>query len=133
MWENAYLSIKNPKASRALKWALDPGCKLLTSLARLRFPMSATFGLRTWAPPMTKSWICTTARQKSMAMCSVVSVFLFSVGDVIDQSEITWDPFALFPLPSPYIGTPHPLPWFRNHRGTPLHRGRLESRQLAFD
>ena len=32
MWENAYLSIKNPKASRALKQALDPGCKLLTSL-----------------------------------------------------------------------------------------------------
>ena len=26
MEENAYLSIKNPKASRALKWALDPGC-----------------------------------------------------------------------------------------------------------
>ena len=25
MWENAYLSIKNPKASRALKRALDPG------------------------------------------------------------------------------------------------------------
>ena len=24
MCENAYLSIKNPKASRALKWALDP-------------------------------------------------------------------------------------------------------------
>ena len=24
MWENAYLGIKNPKASRALKWALDP-------------------------------------------------------------------------------------------------------------
>ena len=24
MWENAYLSIKNSKASRALKWALDP-------------------------------------------------------------------------------------------------------------
>ena len=32
MWENAYLSIKNPKASRALKWALDPGRKLLASL-----------------------------------------------------------------------------------------------------
>ena len=51
MWENAYLSIKNPKASRALKWALDPSHKLLTSLARLRFATSATFGLRTWAPP----------------------------------------------------------------------------------
>ena len=51
MWENAYLSIKNPKASRALKWALDPGHKLLASLAQLSFAMSATFGLRTWAPP----------------------------------------------------------------------------------
>ena len=34
MWENAYLSIKNPKASRALKWALDPSRKLLASLRR---------------------------------------------------------------------------------------------------
>ena len=32
MWENAYLCIKNPKASRALKWALVPGHKLLTLL-----------------------------------------------------------------------------------------------------
>ena len=59
MCENAYLSIKNPKASRALKWALDPGCRMLASLARLRFAMSATFGLRSWGPPLTKSWIRT--------------------------------------------------------------------------
>ena len=59
MWENAYLSIKNPKASRALKRALDPGHNLLTSLTQLRFAMLATFGLRTWAPPLTKSWIRT--------------------------------------------------------------------------
>ena len=51
MWENAYLSIKNPKASRALKWALDPSRKWLASLTRLCFTTSATFGLRTWAPP----------------------------------------------------------------------------------
>ena len=44
MCENAYLSIKNPKASRALKRALDPGGILLASLARLRFATSATFG-----------------------------------------------------------------------------------------
>ena len=50
MWENAYLSIKNPKASRALKRALDPGCKLLTWLMWLHFTTSATFSLRTWAP-----------------------------------------------------------------------------------
>ena len=34
MLENAYLSIKNPKASTALKGALDPGRKLLASLRR---------------------------------------------------------------------------------------------------
>ena len=27
MWENACLSIKIPKVSRALKWALDPSCR----------------------------------------------------------------------------------------------------------
>ena len=59
MCENAYLSIKNPKASRALKRALDPGRRMLASLARLRFAMSATFGLRSWGPPLTKSWIRT--------------------------------------------------------------------------
>ena len=59
MRENAYLSIKNPKASRALKWALDPGRRMLASLARLRFATSATFGLRSWGPPLTKSWIRT--------------------------------------------------------------------------
>ena len=59
MWENAYLSIKNPKASRALKRALDPSRKLLASLARLCFATSATFGLSTWGPPFTKSWIRT--------------------------------------------------------------------------
>ena len=59
MCENAYLSIKNPKASRALKWALDPSRRLLASFARLRFTTSATFGLRSWGPPLTKSWIRT--------------------------------------------------------------------------
>ena len=34
MCENAYLSIKNPKASRALKQALDPSHRLLASLRR---------------------------------------------------------------------------------------------------
>ena len=29
--ENAYLSIKNPKASRVLNWALDPGHRYLAS------------------------------------------------------------------------------------------------------
>ena len=43
MCENAYLSIKNPKASRALKRVLDPGRRMLATLA--------TFGLRGWGPP----------------------------------------------------------------------------------
>ena len=47
-----YLSIKNPKASRALKRALDPARRMLASLARLRFATSATFGLRSWGPPL---------------------------------------------------------------------------------
>ena len=51
MCENAYLNIKNPKASRALKWALDPHRRLLASLARLHFATLATFGLRGWGPP----------------------------------------------------------------------------------
>ena len=51
MCENAYLSIKNPKASRALKRALDPGHRMLALLTGLRFAMSATFGLRSWGPP----------------------------------------------------------------------------------
>ena len=54
MCENAYLSIKNQKASRALKQALDPGRRMLASLTQLRFAMSATFGLRSWAPPLDK-------------------------------------------------------------------------------
>ena len=65
MCDNAYLSIKSPKASRVLQWALDPGCRLLTSIAQLRFTTSATFGLRSWGPPLTKSWIRTCVVQYS--------------------------------------------------------------------
>ena len=50
MWENAYLSIKNPKASKSF---LDPGRKLLASLRR---QLSAS---APGAPPLTKSWIRT--------------------------------------------------------------------------
>ena len=53
MCENAYLSIKNPKASRALKQALDPGRILLASLRRQLWAAEAG------APPLTKSWIRT--------------------------------------------------------------------------
>ena len=51
MWKNTYLSIKNPKASRALKWALDPDHILLASLAQLHFTTWATFSLRCLGPP----------------------------------------------------------------------------------
>ena len=40
-WENAYLIVKNARASRALRWALDPGRYWLASLARLHFATSA--------------------------------------------------------------------------------------------
>ena len=50
MGECIYLSIKSPKASRALKQALDPGHKLPTLRAQLHFTMLATFDLRTWGP-----------------------------------------------------------------------------------
>ena len=53
MCENAYLSIKNPKASRALKRALDPGRRMLASLRR---QLSAS---EAGAPPLPKSWIRT--------------------------------------------------------------------------
>ena len=62
-WENAYLIVKNARASRALRWALDPGpwpilCSSLrspnfTSLAQLRFAMSAKFRKKILPPP---SW-----------------------------------------------------------------------------
>ena len=54
MCENAYLSIKNPKASRALKRALDPGRRMLTSLRYV-----GNFRPQKLGPPLTKSWIRT--------------------------------------------------------------------------
>ena len=53
LWENAYLSIKNPKASRALKQVLDPGHTLLASLHR------QLLGPEVGAASLTKSWIRT--------------------------------------------------------------------------
>ena len=85
MCENAYLSIKNPKASRALKWALDPGRRMLASLAWLRFATSATFGLRSWAPPLTKSWI------RTWRFCvSLTSSFREVPEDFYDRELIMW-------------------------------------------
>ena len=46
------MHILSIKVSRALKRVLNPGHKLLASLVRLCFVTLATFGLRTWAPPL---------------------------------------------------------------------------------
>ena len=48
MWENAYLSIKYPKVSRALKRALDNGYKWLV---QQHFITWATFSLTSCPPP----------------------------------------------------------------------------------
>ena len=56
-WENAYLRVKNPRASRALRQALDPGHYWLASLAQLRFAPSAKSRKKIPAPPPTKSRI----------------------------------------------------------------------------
>ena len=50
MEEWIYLSIKSPKDSRTLKWALDSSHKWLASFGQLYFATLATFGLRSWAP-----------------------------------------------------------------------------------
>ena len=50
-WENEYLRVKNARASRVLRWALDPGQYWLASLAQLRFAMLAKSRERFLAPP----------------------------------------------------------------------------------
>ena len=50
-WENAYLRVKNARASRALRWALDPGQYWLALLARLRFATSAKSREKFLGPP----------------------------------------------------------------------------------
>ena len=60
MCENAYLSIKNPKASRALKRALDPDRRMFASLCRQL--LASETGAPPWpnpgsAPESGKSWI----------------------------------------------------------------------------
>ena len=51
-WENAYLKVKNARASRALRQALDPGQYWLPLLARLRFATSAKSREKILAPPL---------------------------------------------------------------------------------
>ena len=59
MCENAYLSIKNPKASRALKQALGPQPQNahFTRMTPLRYV--GNFRPQKLGPPLTKSWIRT--------------------------------------------------------------------------
>ena len=112
MWENAYLSIKNPKASRALKQERDPNCKLLTLLTRLIFATSPTFGLITWGPPLTKSWIRTSDNNSTPFFLEDISHFygplihlFWTFGDT--QTELhRLDPLLRFPLlPCTRIGS----------------------------
>ena len=56
-WENAYLRVKNARAPRALRRALDPCQYWLASLAQLRFAMLARSRENFWPPLLTKSWI----------------------------------------------------------------------------
>ena len=49
--ENAYLAMKNPSASGALRQAPTPGQLVLASLCR-QYMLKEI-----WGPPLTKSWI----------------------------------------------------------------------------
>ena len=57
-WENAYLIVKNSRASRALRWALDPGLYYIAGFAH---PTSLCYvskiSKKISGPPPTKSWI----------------------------------------------------------------------------
>ena len=56
--ENAYLAMKNPSASGALRWALDPPanycslCSCDLALLHRQYMLKEI-----WGPPLTKSWI----------------------------------------------------------------------------
>ena len=72
-WENAYLTVRNTRASRTLRWALDPSQYWLTSLARLHFAMSAKSWKKFLGPPLTKSWIryCKQAKMIYYEKCDI--------------------------------------------------------------
>ena len=103
MWENAYLGIKNPKASRAHLRALDPSHRLVTSLAWLCFAMSATFGLRIPLPNpgsapdgiRSRNTIRHSATQKRLRPLEVPimnhQVKFFRVTDLVDTTFFVWN------------------------------------------
>ena len=51
-WENAYVTVKNTRASRVLRWALDPGQYWLALLTWLYFAMSAKSRKKFLGPPL---------------------------------------------------------------------------------
>ena len=51
-WENAYMTVKNARVSRALRWALDPGHYWLALLTRLHLAMSAKSRKKFLGPPL---------------------------------------------------------------------------------
>ena len=55
--ENAYSVKKNPRASRALRQALDPSLLKLTLFTWLCFAMSGHFLKNNFGPPRPKSWV----------------------------------------------------------------------------
>ena len=93
-WENAYMTVKNARASRALRQALDPGHYWLASLAWLRFAMSAKSQKKFLGPPLDQILdplvICVvltpTAAWKSMWARSLVAKSSTSV-TLRDESE----------------------------------------------
>ena len=105
MCENAYFSIKNPKASRALKRALDPGRRMLASLVRLRFATSATFGLRSWGPPpwpnpgsapavTVKSYLMDSNRLYLENPLKLPTLYIYSHNDKVAKPDTILDSLA---------------------------------------
>ena len=51
-WKNAYSTVKNARASRALRWALDASQYTLASLTQLRDMTSAKSRKKFLGPPL---------------------------------------------------------------------------------
>ena len=52
-WEDVYLTVKNVRASKALKWTLDPGWHVLTLLTLCNSALSAnSWDKISWPPPV---------------------------------------------------------------------------------
>ena len=51
-WENEYLRVKNARASRALRWALDPGQYWLASLTQTLLRYVGKISGKIFGPPL---------------------------------------------------------------------------------